>query len=181
MRFKPISEWKWSVKNDRLVVSLQDELGQKFYCKTHFIYSSLSNPPMPEQDFCIADAQLLEIYKEGFAEIRLNEGSCLDLGINAVACARFVSCTSSMTRYFIPHRNNVYFKTGDVVSLYAPNGEICDCVVLDEIDRDNKTSLMIVNPSFQTYDGRILSIGNKLRVDPGVINKFREMRTTRYA
>ena len=85
---------------------------------------------------------------------------CLDLGLNAVACSRFVRSPNPSGRFFLPFGNKQYIKRGQVVSLYGKAGGIGDFFVLDEIPDGNVYRLMLLNSRMGSGNAFIESRSN---------------------
>lgn len=184
MKFTPVNDWRWNYKDRYLSITLIADNGNKYFFRTHYQIDDLRECPCLGLPFCVQDASLLTSYQDGLSKINMNDGACLDLGINAVACERFVKVTAPVSRYFMPYNGRFYFERGDVISLYANDGGICDCMVLDEIDSEGFTRLMMLNQSYTASDGNVFRLGNMIRVRRSVIAPFRSsqsLRSVRYA
>ncbi len=185
MKFTPYSDWRWSYDNSqRLSINLNADDGQSYSFKTHYTIADLAERPAYQQPFTVHDAQLLTIYQEGLSKIRLSDGACLDLGMNGVACARFVRAASPVSRYFLPFGGGSRIENGDVASVYTKEGKVGDCLVLDTSDADGMARLMLLNQELTVNDGRTFKLGDMLRMKLDMVCAFRSVdlnRTVRYA
>lgn len=177
MRISPQSDCKWDYRGTKLSVLLTSDEGMSYIFETHYDMRDLLDCPQRGASFCIQDASLLTSYLEGLSKIRLSDSACLDLGLNALACERFVRPSIPCSRYFLRRNGSkLDFHCGDVVSLYSKGGSIADCLVLEEFDADNVTRLILLNPSFDftANESRKCRLGNMIRVNPECICGFRE-------
>lgn len=185
MKFTPVNDWKWSYNGSKLGLNLIADNGVNYAFNTHYSTQDLhEDGPEHGQQFCIEDATLLTDYQEGLSKLIKNDGGCLDLGINAVACARFVKPSIPSSRYFLPFGGKDLVKRGDVVSLYTKEGNVGDCIVLNECDGDNLSRLMLLNPKLTVNDGRSYVLGSMLRVRQDYVCPFRSItgiKSVRYA
>lgn len=181
MKFTPLNDWCWGYDGEQLKIIMKADNGTSYTFNTHFRMADLLNPPKDGQAFCIEDAALLTDYREGLEKLNLSEGGCLDLGINAVACARFVRPSIPSGRYFIPFGGREYFKRGSIVSVYTKEGNIGDCIVLAESDADNLVRLMLLNRTLKVGDGRVFLLGNMLRTKMDMLCRFRAFSAYRSA
>lgn len=185
MIISPQKDCTWTYFQGKLSINLTTDEGVSYLFKTHFNVESLYERPEMNTPFTIADAQLLTAYQEGVYKILKNEGQALDLGLNAVACMRFVKPAIPTSRYFLPYGGrNVEFYDGDVVSIYTKSGNVGDCLVLNQCDADGLTRLMLLNP-FLCVDGdRGLPLASMVRVHPDCVCAFRSIQgnqNVRYA
>ena len=177
MKISPQSDCKWDYRGTSLSVLLTSDEGITYMCETHYSISDLLDRPESGTSFCIQDATLLTNYLEGLSKINLDDSSCLDLGLNALACERFVRPSVPCSRYFFRTQGQKFkFNCGDVVSIYSKSGNIADCLVLEECDADYVTRLMLLNPAFQfsSYEGRRCKLGGMIRVNPECVCAFRK-------
>ncbi len=176
MKISPQNDCKWTYRNNRLSVFLTSDENVSYIFETHYRVSDLYVRPADNSSFCIQDACLLTEFQEGLSKVNLNDSACLDLGLNALACSRFVrSCFSTSRYFYMSDSQYIRFNRGDVVSLYAKNGNIADCIVIDPCDGNSLTRLMLLNPSF-TFDetaGLKCVLGSMIRVNPACVYDFR--------
>ena len=175
MKISPINDCGWDYRGARLCVRLTADDGVTYMFETHYTITDLYDQPAAGTSFCVRDASLLTDFEEGLARVGLDDGACLDLGLNAVACARFVRQTVPVTRYFIRPRTGCEPKRGDVVSIYAKSGGIADCMVIEETDADYLCRLMLLNPGFSFSDREIRKcrLGAMIRVRSDMVCTFR--------
>ena len=187
MKISPQSDCIWDCNGARLCIRLTADDGVTYLFESHYMVSDLFERPDASTSFCIQDARLLTCFQEGLSKIGLDDSSCLDLGLNAVACARFVRAAIPCSRYFkrsqIP---NYKFSVGDVVSLYSKTSGIADCLVLEECDGDYLVRLMLLNPSytFSAQEGRKCVLGAMIRVKSEYVcpsRIFAKKNSVRYA
>ena len=177
MRISPKNDCKWDYRATRLSVFLPSDDGMSYIFETHYDMRELLECPRRGTSFCIQDATLLTAYLEGLSRIKLSDSDCLDLGLNALACERFVRPSIPCSRYFFRRNGGRFnFHCGDVVSLYSRSGAIADCIVLEELDADSVTRLMLLNPSFDfaANESRKCKLGNMIRVNSECVCGFRE-------
>lgn len=188
MKFTPGQEWTWGFakegNDERLIINLVSDEGVRYCFKTLYKSSDLAVLPKNGESLCIEDACLLTDFQEGLYAINVNKDEvCLDLGLNAVACSRFVRNPNPSGRFFLPFGNNQYIKRGQVVSLYGKAGGIGDFFVLDEIPDGNLYRLMLLNREWD-LGMHLLKVGAMLRVSADRICAFRSIkgaRTAQYA
>ncbi|MBQ9275606.1 MAG: cell division protein ZapC [Succinivibrio sp.] len=184
MKFTPLNDWKWSYKDGKLIMLLRSDEGKLFSFTTHYRRVDLMLEPEDGQKFCVADANLLTDYQEGLYTLNLSEGGCLDLGINAVACERYVRPSSPVSNLFVPMGAGYRFGRGSIVSLYSKQGNIGDCLVINENDQDNLMRLMLLNVEFKANRDFVFTLGSMLRVRADLACPYRAMGTqwsVRYA
>lgn len=169
----PAEGWNWTYNGERLAISLKTEDGRKQTFCTHFRMRDLLNPPLSGEPFCLADARLLTVFRESFSELGLDDKGCLDLGINAVACERFVRPSIPVSRYFRLFEGAKLFESGSIVTVYTVNGRAGDCIVLETLDADDLVRLMLVNPVLILSEGKSVTLGRMIRVNPAAVCPFR--------
>lgn len=170
--------WNWNYKNERLGIYLSTHEGSLQFFYTHYSKADLYDPPKSGSAFCCEDASLLASYEEGLSQIGLDESGCLDLGLNAVACERFVKLAIPLTRHFYSFDKKCHVEKGSVVTLYTVKGKAGDCLVLDEKDIDGLSRLMLLNPDLELPTGRFIKLGGMIRVNPQMLCPFRIYSST---
>lgn len=170
----------WNYNGDRLGIFLRTDEGRLVSLNTHYRVNELLNLPYSGQLFCCEDARLLTEYEESLYSLGVNEAGCLDLGINAVACERFVKPSMPITRFFMTFENNFFYKTGSIVSIYTKTGNAADCLVLEECDYDGMAKLMLLNPSVEVVEGKHIGLGKMIRVNPAALCSFRAFSCERH-
>ncbi len=165
--------WSWNYKNERLGIYLSTDEGRSQFFFTHYGTADLYDPPKSSAAFCCEDARLLAAYEEGLTRIGLDESGSLDLGLNGVACERFVRPAIPMTRHFMSYDRSFNAETGTVVTVYTVKGKAGDCLVLEDQDIDGLCRLMLLNPELMLPTGRAVKLGGMIRVNPHMICPFR--------
>lgn len=176
MVINPHNDCTWTFQDGKLSINLTTDEGRSFLFKTHYDIEDLYVKPEVNASFTIRDAELLTDYQEGIGRIIGSEGGALDLGLNAVACARFTRPAVATSRYFLEAVGAKYqYNRGDVVSVYTKNGKCGDCVVLDQFDSDGLTRLMLLNRELvlDEEQNRGYSLGQMIRVSPEKVSSFR--------
>ena len=177
MKLTPIAQWSWGYDaKGRLTVNLGQvtEHGiQKLMLITKFHYNDLLRSPDDCELFCLEDAEYLAAFQDGLRAIRMSSGVCLDLGLNAVACARFVRQNGDVSAHFRSYPQRFYPERGDVVTLCTEENQMMDCILLNELDDDDLANLMMVNEGFTTSRGRRFKLCDMVRVRPEMICPFR--------
>jgi len=180
VKITPVNDWSWNYNGEKLGIYLRADDGRFFTFNTHFVIRDLLNLPRPGEHFCCEDARLLTVYQEGLSDtLRLKEGEILDLGINAVACERFVRPSIPLSRLFTNIGNNYYFEAGSIVTVYTKEGYGGDCIVLEECDVDGLARLMLLNPELKLGNGRVVELGHMIRVNPAYLCSFRALSNSR--
>ena len=180
MKISPVNDWSWNYNGEKLGIYLRADDGRFFTFNTHFVIRDLLNLPRPGEHFCCEDARLLTVYQEGLSDtLRLTESACLDLGINAVACERFVRPSIPVSRLFMNVENNYYFEIGSVVTVYTKQGKGGDCILLEQCDADGLARLMLLNPKLDLDNGRSVKLGHMIRVNPAYLCAFRALSNSR--
>ena len=85
MVINPQNDCTWTFQNGILSINLTTDEGKSYLFKTHFSVDDLYMKPEVNASFTIKEGELLTYYLEGINKILKDEGSALDLGINAVA------------------------------------------------------------------------------------------------
>lgn len=188
VKFLPSEAWNWSYgqTNDStyLIMNLVGDNNTPYIFSTLFKKDDLCNEiaPKANQVFCVEDATLLADFQEGLYSINLlNDAQCVEIALNAVACARFARITNPVSAYFEKATHPEVVSRGQVVTLYATDGAVGDFIVLDDEPTDGVYRLMLVNDEFTIY-GYTLKIGHMVRVSGDRINEFRlKHKKARYA
>lgn len=180
MKITPNANWMWNYNGDKLGICMRTDEGRLVSLNTHYRINDLLRLPYSGQAFCCEDAVLLTTYEESLASIGLNETGCFDLGINAVACERFVKPSMPITRFFMTFENNFFYQNGSIVSIYTRSGNAADCLVLEECDIDGMAKLMLLNPSVEVVPGRAIALGKMIRVNPAALCSFRAFSCERH-
>ncbi|MDY6322874.1 MAG: cell division protein ZapC [Succinivibrio sp.] len=167
------NEWNWNYSGDTLSMCFRLERGTIKVFNTHYKIRELQTFPSAGQPFCCKDAELLTAYQEGLSELGLNEDGCLDLGINAVACERFVRPSAPVTRLFFSFGDGAVYPAGSVVTVYTLGRQAGDCLVLEERDSDGLARLMLLNPKLDIGRGLAVTLGHMIRVNPAILCSFR--------
>lgn len=185
MIISPQRDCTWTYYQGRLSINLTTDEGVSYLFKTHFDVESLYERPDVNTPFTIADAQLLTTYQDGVDKILKDEGKALDLGLNAVACMRFVKPAIPTSRWYLPYGGrNVEFDDGDVVTIYTKSGNVGDCLVLTKCDADGLTRLMLLNRFLLVDGNKGVLLGQMIRVRPDCVCAFRSIQgghVVRYA
>ena len=176
----PGHDWNWRYKlinnKQHLTLKLVADDGSAYDFITHYCIEDLRELPSENQSFSVEDGTLLTAFQQGLYEIGVkNDLTCLEIGLNAVACARFCRIPSPVGRYFTTNSSTISNPTlGQVVSLYSVDGAIGDFIVLDSnIENDNDVvRLMLANPNFE-YAGHFIKIGQMIRVSKSRLNYYR--------
>ena len=182
MVINPQNDCTWTFQNGILSINLTTDEGKSYLFKTHFSVDDLYMKPEVNASFTIKEGELLTYYLEGINKILKDEGSALDLGINAVACEQYTKPAIPTSRYFIMGSQREYeVLEGDVVSVYTNEFKCGDCVVLEPRDADGLTRLMLLNRELllDVKQHRGYSLGQMIRVDPECVIEFRELNNRR--
>ena len=183
----PGQDWTWNyvktgAKQHYLVLDLVSDDNQNYSFLTHYSVNELKIHPDPGQSFCIEDGILLTAFQRGLYEIGIEQDVlCFELGLNALACARFCKDSLPMSRYFKADGDEPQARLGQVVSLYSNDGAIGDFIVLDQPSSDpgEVVRLMLANPYFEFF-GHTLKLGQMLRVTRECLNQYR-LKKRKYA
>lgn len=174
MVITPQNDCTWTYTNGKLGINLTLDNGQSFLFRTHYDIDRLYQRPEMNSPFCVQDATLLTDYLSGLNEIFFEEGQSLDLGLNGVACQRFTRPTAPVSRFFFEINNNGYVpQRGDIVTIYAKSGEAGDCLVLDPMDADGLTRLMLLNKDLLISNERGFLLGMMIRLQPRLVSVYR--------
>ena len=132
--------WNWTyvLCNDGkeyLSLCVTDENLRLYKCLTHYTTEDLRFKPQSGDELKVSDAMLLNDFQTGLHNINIiDEGTCLELSINAIACLMFVhDVRFRHFDSFVRYQNQEFFRRGDVVTLTTKEGACGDFFVLDDL------------------------------------------------
>ena len=154
MVINPHKDCTWIYYEKHLSINLTTDEGASYTYKTYFKLNDLDYCPANHTPFSVGEAQLLTVYQEQLQMLLRSESTALEIGLNGVACERYMKPAVPATRFFYFSPEPVQeLRMGDIVTVVSKYGKTGHCLLLEPNDSDQLVRLMLLNEILVLYKG----------------------------